>query len=469
MNFNVLPPEVISTILYSVGARSIYVVELDMTGNVDGPREYTTIAEKLSHLKRFDRSWRRLEWNTRENWTIPGGTLLWELYGGILITGQSDEEGYWKIDIRELPSSRKEPPVRAWVLDRIALPLVDLATHTKHDLLVLVSKQDGQSVIDLHIRTLSRNEQHPSATLGILRHDMMKTNNSHGFLVHIAGSLLGMLASDIDDLGQVINQLVIWDWITGNRLAYMCGLRGFIDFAFLSQRYFLLSSLDIDNTTEHVPSPSLDVYDLQTSAGHSSTEHSYYVRRYLLPNVKASAMASLIRIYAESSADSEPCVYNVEDGNAGEDWFKFSSFSVSPTSTLYAIQIFLKPKEPPMGGDLQELILFAPQSTFLPSSASPRSDISPLSLDFELLPKIRPETCHTRAKTVAWDKWGPHGTRLMRHSDFFNLEHSYYPFGSRIVLPSPIPPRTDPTGLIVEEYEECRIRVLALGALPNIA
>ncbi|KAK1222796.1 hypothetical protein PQX77_014322, partial [Marasmius sp. AFHP31] len=68
-----------------------YILELAITGNVDGQHSSLPVAEKLSALRSHQRAWDKLKWNRELQWPMAGGNI-WELFGNVL--AQKDREGW---------------------------------------------------------------------------------------------------------------------------------------------------------------------------------------------------------------------------------------------------------------------------------------------------------------------------------------------------------------------------------------
>ena len=101
---------------------------------VDGPPGNLTTSERLELLRRYETSWKNIEWS--EHHTIPlspGDGTNWELYGNIW----GNSRGSDAIDFVQLPSRLRGISLRQWTL-RFDFDVAHFRMDPSQDLLVTI-------------------------------------------------------------------------------------------------------------------------------------------------------------------------------------------------------------------------------------------------------------------------------------------------------------------------------------------
>jgi hypothetical protein len=96
----------------------------------DGPLGDVTTSERLELLRRYEASWKNIEWN--EHTTIPSGRGgVWELYGNVWAHSKERDV----IEFVQLPSRIRGVPKRQWTL-KFGFAVRDFSMDPSQDLLV---------------------------------------------------------------------------------------------------------------------------------------------------------------------------------------------------------------------------------------------------------------------------------------------------------------------------------------------
>jgi hypothetical protein len=93
-----------------------YRIALFASGMEDGPPGDLTTSERLDLLRRYEASWKNIEWNEHKTIPLPlgGWRGVWESYGNVLAC-KSGTQGE-SIDFIQLPSRLCGIPMRQWLL-----------------------------------------------------------------------------------------------------------------------------------------------------------------------------------------------------------------------------------------------------------------------------------------------------------------------------------------------------------------
>ena len=108
-----------------------YRIALFASGMLDGPSGGLTISERLELLRRYDTSWKNIEWSEHHTVSYPEGPA-WELYGNLW----AHSRGSNAIDFVQLPSRLRGIPMRQWTLT-FDFDVRDFNMDPSQDLLVL--------------------------------------------------------------------------------------------------------------------------------------------------------------------------------------------------------------------------------------------------------------------------------------------------------------------------------------------
>ena len=100
---------------------------------VDGPPGNLTASERLELLRRYEASWKNIEWSEHHTIPFPEG-MAWEFYGNVWGHSNSGNDA---IDFVQLPSRLRGIPLRQWTL-RFDFDVLDFSMDPSQDLLVTV-------------------------------------------------------------------------------------------------------------------------------------------------------------------------------------------------------------------------------------------------------------------------------------------------------------------------------------------
>ena len=101
----------------------------------DAPPGNLTTSERLDLLKRYEASWKNLEWTEHNTASIPSRFRDWESYANVLACRHGgDGEA---IDFIQLPSRLCGIPMRQWTL-RFGFVVREFGVDSSQDLLVTI-------------------------------------------------------------------------------------------------------------------------------------------------------------------------------------------------------------------------------------------------------------------------------------------------------------------------------------------
>ena len=109
-----------------------YRISLYASGMVDGPPGNLTTSERLELLRRYEASWKNIEWSEHHTISYPQGRA-WELYGNVW--GHS--RGSDGIDFVRLPSRLRGISLRQWTL-KFDFDVQHFSMDPSQDLLVTI-------------------------------------------------------------------------------------------------------------------------------------------------------------------------------------------------------------------------------------------------------------------------------------------------------------------------------------------
>ena len=101
---------------------------------IDGPPGQLSTSERLSLLRSYESSWKKLDWNAHTSLPVPEGSL-WELYGNVWAHSKGDDTIFFV----QLPSRLRGIPMRQWSL-RLDFAPRDFGMDPAQDLLVTVER-----------------------------------------------------------------------------------------------------------------------------------------------------------------------------------------------------------------------------------------------------------------------------------------------------------------------------------------
>ena len=111
-----------------------YRITLFASGMVDGPPGNLTTSERLELLRRYETSWKNIEWSEHHTIPYPQG-MAWEFYGNVW--GHS--RGSDAIDFVQLPSRLRGISLRQWTL-RFNFDVRHFSMDPSQDLLVTIER-----------------------------------------------------------------------------------------------------------------------------------------------------------------------------------------------------------------------------------------------------------------------------------------------------------------------------------------
>ncbi|KAK1228646.1 hypothetical protein PQX77_008240 [Marasmius sp. AFHP31] len=381
-----------------------YILELAITGNVDGQHSSLPVAEKLSALRSHQRAWDKLKWNRELQWPMAGGNI-WELFGNVL--AQKDREGW--LMFRQLPSRYRGIEDKEWRV-KPDFRTRDLGMDPSQDLLVLVeAPRCPDRSYRFHIKTLSSCTKHPLYVgdgpddPGVIVHRQRFPDPHLSYTVQISGHHLGVLFNSVE-MGE--NEIIIWDWRNGAMKLHLTGdeIRSF---SFLSERHVALAVISVFVHQEEL-GISLLVVDFEAEPSQKK-RYDESARSYslMLPRLSSSTLPVSFSI----RCDPSPVWAPNPDLRV--------PFHLAPSNRIHIVSLFFQTDEDSEDGDEDEenahvVVLFAPQSTLL-AHADAQEDTH---------------------RTIDWEVWGPTGTRLMKfpHAQMHSTVWECYSYGSRYVV-----------------------------------
>ena len=110
-----------------------YRIALFASGMEDGPPGHMTTSERFDLLRKYEASWKTIEW-TEHNSLISGTGGVWELYGNVWAHSKERDD---VIEFVRLPSRIRGIPMRQWTL-RFEFSVRDFSMDPSQDLLVAI-------------------------------------------------------------------------------------------------------------------------------------------------------------------------------------------------------------------------------------------------------------------------------------------------------------------------------------------
>ena len=106
---------------------------------VDGPPGNLTASERLELLRRYEASWKNIQWSVDNTFTYPvggfGARTPGKLYGNVWAHNRELERD--AIDVVQLPARLRGVPMRQWTL-RFDFTVQSFAMDPSQDLLVTI-------------------------------------------------------------------------------------------------------------------------------------------------------------------------------------------------------------------------------------------------------------------------------------------------------------------------------------------
>ncbi|KIJ62437.1 hypothetical protein HYDPIDRAFT_30404 [Hydnomerulius pinastri MD-312] len=196
-----------------------YHIELALDGMMDGPPSPLSTGERLSRLRSLRSSWSTLSWKSKVTVPMPGACYAYEFVGGVFCKTHNIQQhpriGSRQFSATWLPSSHD--PGHTLVREDLGLPTRDFAMDPSQDLIILFRGAEEialplvvvSGTLELHIRTISTNNDHPGARLPILRTPVSFPVTSA--FIQIVDDIVGMLYCVDPDSPRI----TLWNWKTG--------------------------------------------------------------------------------------------------------------------------------------------------------------------------------------------------------------------------------------------------------------
>ena len=110
-----------------------YRIALFASGMEDGPPGDMTTSERLDLLRKYEVSWKTIEW-TEHNTLISGMDGVWELYGNVWAHSKERDV----VEFLQLPSRIRGIPMQQWTL-KFDFDVRDFTMDPSQDLLVAIA------------------------------------------------------------------------------------------------------------------------------------------------------------------------------------------------------------------------------------------------------------------------------------------------------------------------------------------
>lgn len=261
------------------------------------------------------------------------------------------DESRTTIHFHQLPSINKGTSYKYWH-HCLNWNVINMAIQPEIDLLVLFtydSLPDDKTSYHIQLRTMSTNDPHPlaaSTALPLPDLDFLYVNPSHLILhddfVHIHGRMIGLHLNSGDSV-QPRSLTVIWNWMTGTKVAYPAlQSPGLYSMTFISEQYFILPRRAMSNQyfqfakLGHLEVYPIPNYDQTQPFARFMLPEPYKVLEFIfigldgncptLPPTAATRSYSRPRIYESSSEDRQLCLLvDVGLGDAGRGWLYIST------------------------------------------------------------------------------------------------------------------------------------------------
>ncbi|KAI6018218.1 hypothetical protein BKA83DRAFT_4320174 [Pisolithus microcarpus] len=323
-----LPPELWTTIFLQMDARTIvrccavchrfkgiiqasmelqYWIELAADGMVDGPPSSLTVRERLTRLRELRQSWATLQWSSKISVPMSGPFNSLVLVGGVLF-----KTGYFMpypfserhLTVTWLPSAL-DPQACTHVRENAWVSTLESAVDPSQDLIIyftgghtnLVQMSFASGPLEMHVRTISTNEDHPEAHLPTLR--MSVLHNVTFLSIQIADDIVCIWSRFAVDKPL---HITLWNWKTGKFITNhspICAPSKFWNFTVISSRAFIITIRQKGGTIEIFTFDG-DPTESEQPAGHtplltpSSSAHESTASKFVTqPKSNVTHVASL--------------------------------------------------------------------------------------------------------------------------------------------------------------------------------
>ncbi|KAI0795917.1 hypothetical protein C8Q75DRAFT_744368 [Abortiporus biennis] len=375
------------TVTHSVELQ--YKIELGADGMVDGPRTPGSmpIADRLRLLLDRRKRWQNLDWTQQITLPLHGACQAYEMVAGVFAKTMTipGHTGSRYLACTWLPT--RSEPAHTLVKEDIGIPSRDFAIDPSQDLIALVDVDESFDNIQIQIslRTISTNKQHPLASKAELIGQVPLHVNS--CFIQFVQDVVGMFFW-VDGPG-----LMIWNWHTGELVvrALQSELHhGTWDFSFLSSRAFMLTTIG--------GSGSIEIYSF---SGHAIThEDGSLVPPAHAASLRLPDLKDPYEIRKFSTHSSPFLGGNISRGKP---------FTTSQENRVHLMSIHYGAQGPRF-----HLLI---KNDFLLSHVPPNFAYQDQS----------------KAVTKQWSEWGVKNSRFLEHNVSFKWLR--YVHGQRVVLP----------------------------------
>ncbi|KAI5999065.1 hypothetical protein EDD15DRAFT_2193772 [Pisolithus albus] len=271
---------------YQASVELQYRIELVADGMVDGPPSSLTVKERLARLRELRQSWATLQWSSKISVPIPAPCDTFFLVGGVLFNfcysapnlsneRERDLMGTW------LPSAL-DPQAHTHDRKYAEVSTHEFAVDPSQDLIIYLTgghtdpvgeplqiarnslRDSGQadtsrmrahrqmsvasSLLEMHVRTLSTNEDHPEARSPTLR--IFVPRGGRHSAIQIADDIICIWFQFA--LNQPLH-ITLWNWKTGKFItkhSAICAPYIFRQCTVISSRAFIITTIQKGGTIE---------------------------------------------------------------------------------------------------------------------------------------------------------------------------------------------------------------------------
>ncbi|KAG0703415.1 hypothetical protein DFH29DRAFT_917122 [Suillus ampliporus] len=368
-----------------------YHIELALDCMLDGPPSALTVSERLEYLRTLRRAWALFEWKKEVRVPMPGFCQAYELVGGVFAKTSSsggihNHSGSRSLISSWLPSS--SDPGHTLVRNDIGISARDFAIDPSQDLIALVKTDEDLATdsgyIEVYIRTISSNIQHPEASSPILR--TLTSFPMTSAFIQIVDDVVGMMFwMELEG-----PRITIWNWKTAQMLVDRDGdhLPSHIsDFSFISNRAYMI--------TRGIDGGSIQIFTFG--------EHEHEITQ--VASLSLPPLKSRTHI-VHSGIHTGPFV-----AKCHPDMPSWSN----QEERMYVLSVQYIQVDPEVPSARPRFFLFFKNSTPL-----------------RYIRKYR-EQKEANPIEVSWEEWGPRETRMLHHQ--VPYQWLRYVHGHRVVFP----------------------------------
>jgi len=196
----------------------------------DGPPSSVSKADRLKLLRAHQTAWKNLTWTKKSVVSYNPIASLWKCLGGVL--GSAYDRSLRFIQV---PSVFRGIEEKEWAVEDIGFRVGNFTMDPSQDLLVVLDTEtyvdhlplecyenhradiphSPADVYRLHLRSLSDGKPHPFVSREFVSYKPLPDALGFRYTVEVFSSHLALLSHSFE-YGDVMNELVIWNWMTGN-------------------------------------------------------------------------------------------------------------------------------------------------------------------------------------------------------------------------------------------------------------